>query len=367
MKSEPSLPLVSIVIDNYNYCRFLGAAVDSALGQSYPNVEVIVVDDGSTDGSRQLIAGYGSSIVPVFKANGGQVSAMNAGFTRCSGSIVFFLDADDVLRPDIVTRVVQAMHENPQLSKVQFRLVVTDATGRPTGEEKPPTHITMLDGDLRRHYLTFPDDVWRLPTSGNAFTRRVLDQILPIPEAQYGTLPGDTYLTHVAPLFGPVRFLDDVGGEYRLHGGNGYELAENVLSLDRIRVNIVLAQRTHVELKRFARQINLELPSARGALLSTSYLINRMISCRLEPAKHPIPGDTRLGILLLGIRSSSQRFDVSLPMKVVYALWFAAMAAVPRAQAALLAERVVFPRTRPWAGRFLKLVQRPRISRSANA
>src|ERR1700722_5704461 len=70
-------PLVSIVVTNYNYGRYLGASIDSALGQRYPNVEVIVVDDGSTDGSREIIESYGGRIVPVIKANGGHRSAVH--------------------------------------------------------------------------------------------------------------------------------------------------------------------------------------------------------------------------------------------------------------------------------------------------
>jgi glycosyltransferase involved in cell wall biosynthesis len=69
-------PLVSVIINNYNYGRFLGEAIDSVLNQTYQRTETIVVDDGSTDNSREIIAGYGDRIIPVLKANGGQ----NSGF-----------------------------------------------------------------------------------------------------------------------------------------------------------------------------------------------------------------------------------------------------------------------------------------------
>ncbi len=81
-------PLASILINNYNYGRFLHEAIDSALSQTYPHTEVIVVDDGSTDNSREIIASYEDQIIPVLKENGGQASALNAGFAASRGEIV---------------------------------------------------------------------------------------------------------------------------------------------------------------------------------------------------------------------------------------------------------------------------------------
>jgi len=85
---------VDIVVDNFNYGRFLGEAIDSALAQTHPHVGVIVVDDGSTDESRNVLARYDDRIDVVLKENGGQASALNAGLARCSGDAVIFLDAD---------------------------------------------------------------------------------------------------------------------------------------------------------------------------------------------------------------------------------------------------------------------------------
>ena len=89
--------LASIIINNYNYGRFLADAIDSALSQTYPHVEVIVVDDGSTDSSRVIIGRYGDRITAVLKENGGQASAFNAGFRVSLGETIVFLDADDIL------------------------------------------------------------------------------------------------------------------------------------------------------------------------------------------------------------------------------------------------------------------------------
>jgi glycosyltransferase involved in cell wall biosynthesis len=92
----------SIIISSYNYGRFLSQAIDSALNQTCDQVEVIAVDDGSTDNSLDVIASYGDSIISVVKENGGQASALNAGFHASHGQVLLFLDSDDTLLPGAV-------------------------------------------------------------------------------------------------------------------------------------------------------------------------------------------------------------------------------------------------------------------------
>src|ERR1700693_1450726 len=104
-------PLVSIVIVNYNYANFLPAAIDSAIHQTYSPIEILVVDDGSTDESREIISRYQSSIVPILKRNGGNNSAINAGVKHSHGKIICFLDADDFYYPDKVTRIVDVFEK----------------------------------------------------------------------------------------------------------------------------------------------------------------------------------------------------------------------------------------------------------------
>ena len=88
----------SIIINNYNYGQFVGQAIESALEQTHP-AQVIAVDDGSTDDSREIIARFDSRVLPIFKPNGGQGSAMNDGFAMATGDIVLFLDSDDSRTP----------------------------------------------------------------------------------------------------------------------------------------------------------------------------------------------------------------------------------------------------------------------------
>ncbi|MEL6334977.1 MAG: glycosyltransferase, partial [Cyanobacteria bacterium J06626_26] len=95
---KPSI-LVSVIISNYNYGRFITEAIESVLNQRYSNVELIVVDDGSTDNSRDIIQSYSHRLISVFQANSGQGAAFNAGLAQASGDIICFLDADDYYRP----------------------------------------------------------------------------------------------------------------------------------------------------------------------------------------------------------------------------------------------------------------------------
>lgn len=334
---------VSIVINNYNYERYLRAAIESALNQTSPQVEVIVVDDGSTDHSREVICDYGDRVIPIFKNNGGQASAMNVGFARSHGDFVIFLDADDILLPDTAQRVVEIFQTNEAIAKIQYRMEVVDAQGRRTGHLKPASYLPLQSGDLRRHELEFPFDLVRMATSGNVFPAWVLRQIFPIPENDF-RLGADWYLTHLTSLFGPVSFLAEVGAYYRVHGANKYEQATPVLELDHIRKIIIDDNMTRIYLEKYADQLHLSRYP--GEILSVSDVGNRMISLKLDPRQHPLSGD-RLGRLMwMGMRASLRRFDVAWPMKVLFLGWFAAIRFAPRRLAVWLAEVFVFPEKR---------------------
>ena len=123
--------LVSVIITNYNYGAYVAQAIESALTQTYRNLEVIVVDDASTDDSRDVISHYADRVDLVLQEHGGQLASTNAGFARCRGDVVILLDADDILFPASVSRHV-AMLENPSVVKSQGYLQNIDsvASGR---------------------------------------------------------------------------------------------------------------------------------------------------------------------------------------------------------------------------------------------
>lgn len=205
---------LSIVVTNHNYARFLAAAIDSALAQTHDAVEVVVVDDGSTDGSQEVIAAYGDRLVPVLKENGGQASAMNAGLRVAHGRAVVFLDADDVLYPHAAKAFERAV-ATPDASKAQGLLDVLDAEGRPTGKRVPARPAQA--GDLRARVLAVgPGSHVCPPCSGNAWSRRFLEQVMPLPEGPRDA-GGDGYLIDTAPLFGRVVNVGEAIGGYRQH------------------------------------------------------------------------------------------------------------------------------------------------------
>ena len=221
---KKSLPLVSIIIDNYNYGRFIQDAIESALNQTYPNVEVIVVDDGSTDNSREIISRYASAglVKAVLKENGGQASAMNAGFEVSSGDLVVFLDSDDVLKPEAIEVAAKAWY--PGVSKVQWRMEGVDGNLAPIGMVFPPLDVPLFNGnvsEIAKKWFQFSPS----PQSGNMYHRGFLNRAMPLPEKEW-KICADFPLYTAAVFYGEIVSLPDILGYYRIHGDNALGLKE---------------------------------------------------------------------------------------------------------------------------------------------
>ncbi len=204
---------VTVVITNYNYGRFLRASVDSVLGQTVPDVECIVVDDGSTDGSRDIIESYGDRIKSIHQQNKGQAAALRAGAAMATGDIVISLDADDFLYPRTCEKVVAGW--GPDVSCLNYRLDVYHEDAKTSIAY--PTEPFMDEGQLERlqQYGYYPSP----PMSGNAFAvgyvRMLLDRAVHMDGDGV-----DAYLLYSAPVFGRVAHVDESLGGYRMHGKN---------------------------------------------------------------------------------------------------------------------------------------------------
>lgn len=234
------LPLVSVLINNYNYGRFLHEAVDSVLNQTYSNIEVIVVDDGSTDNSQAVIASYGDCLTPILKKNGGQASAFNAGFSTSQGKIICFLDSDDAFLPNKVETVVETfrsfleagwcfhpltlVNENAEaLTKSNYQ----DSSGEFEYLTKRNQINSSFEHDFRadiqwgklKHKFPF-----RTATSGMCFRRSLLQSILPVPEII--KITSDRYLQIMALVSSKGFTLGKELAHQRIHGNNAYTLKE---------------------------------------------------------------------------------------------------------------------------------------------
>jgi glycosyltransferase involved in cell wall biosynthesis len=232
-------PLVSIIIDNYNYGKFLGEAIDSALNQTYSHIEVIVVDDGSTDNSREVIDSYGDRITTVSKSYGGQASAFNAGFNICRGDFICFLDADDIFNSNKIAECAQVLIEKKQknpLIMVYHLLEVVDKEGNSLNRLEPPAvwgfPANLYEQACKYRHFPYP----AAPTSANVFSRELLESIFPIPERGENYIiqsAAENIVVRAAGLIGEIYGIDQTLAKYRRHGENiwhgvGWESAKFV-------------------------------------------------------------------------------------------------------------------------------------------
>jgi glycosyltransferase involved in cell wall biosynthesis len=288
-------PSLSVVITNWNYGRFVGQAIDSALGMDWPAVQVIVVDDGSTDDSRAVIGRYGQRIDAVFQANAGQTVASNVGFARATGDAVIFLDADDLLDPSIGKELAAVWRAG--VSKVQFQMKIVDVEGKPTGAKLPQFSAVPSPQQIRRwasRAAAYPTP----PGSGNAYARWFLQRLFPLADP---TIPPDSFCLAAAPHLGDVVTVPKALVSYRVHGHNdGAMLAWDG---DRLAREVRRAQVRFAYAQRMASSVGVNIPD-RTFRRSLAALPYRLASLRLASGQHPIADDTLAAIVLDTVRAA---------------------------------------------------------------
>jgi glycosyltransferase involved in cell wall biosynthesis len=212
---EPSQSVTfTILINNYNYGRFLATAISSAQSQTWPHVQTIVVDDGSTDNSAEIAASYaGPNYLFLQKENGGQNSCIAHGLAHTTGDYIIILDADDWLKPQACEVLAEAVSKT-RPNAAMYRLEILDLADNPTGHY-PKFPYTR--GNYRKQIETHGVTVTP-PTSGNAYrTDFIKDAFTHI---QPCTDFCDGYLSWAAAWTENIVCLDDVLGTYLLHGSN---------------------------------------------------------------------------------------------------------------------------------------------------
>jgi glycosyltransferase involved in cell wall biosynthesis len=233
--------LVSIIICNHNREHYLGSAIDSALRQSHAPIEVVVIDDGSTDGSPALIRAYGDRIKAVLKRGAGQPSAINAGFRESRGEIICLLEAEDRFAPDKVARLAGIFARNPDAGWIFHELGYIDDAGREIPlrllENRAQVRAVL---QRRRRYGAFSHvdlrDRFaageRLPYvcpgfSALSFRRHVLDAILPMPEDIARS--GDEFPKFAALALFPGIHLGDCLAQQRIHGADASAFGDTAI------------------------------------------------------------------------------------------------------------------------------------------
>jgi len=217
----PSL-FVSVLIDTFNHERFITEAVSSVLAQDVPSPdrEILVVDDGSTDRTPELLRKFEPHIRILRKPNGGQGSAFNFAIPQCQGQIVAFLDGDDWWAPNKLSKVIEAFASNPSVGLVGHSVTEVLSTGVQRAElvrDSPRFRIDSVSGArlfrLRKSFLG---------TSRMAYRSEVLQRIGVVPEALI--FEADEYLFTLGALFSEVLLLREPLTFYRLQGQNLFQL-----------------------------------------------------------------------------------------------------------------------------------------------
>lgn len=210
-----TFPEISAIINSFNYGHFVDEAITSVMHQSYTGpVEIIVVDDGSTDDTQERVAHYGDAVRYLRKTNGGQASALNAGVRASSGDIVMFLDADDYWHAEKVERVVHAF-EHSDASCVWHQFSFIGPGSDVAAWRRSPAVSGSAIEDLR-FLRSFPGAA----TSALSFRRSALERIGPIPEEL--SIMADGYLTFLSPFIGLAVGLSEPLAVYRFHGTNAF-------------------------------------------------------------------------------------------------------------------------------------------------
>ncbi len=206
-------PLVSVIIPNYNYARYVGEAVESALGQTYSNLEVIVVDDGSTDNSLEVLERYRDRVKIVEQQNSGVCVARNRGVAETKGEYIAFLDADDVWLPEKIEKQVKKFESDGDTGLVHVGVIDIDASG-----EKLATHLNGMEGAVASELMMFERAVILGGGSGVMIPRRVFDEVGGFDESLSTSADWDLYF-RISSSFS-VGFIGEPLLKYRLHGAN---------------------------------------------------------------------------------------------------------------------------------------------------
>ena len=268
-------PSVTVQVDTYNHERFIEEALASVVEQDFPapEMEIIVVDDGSTDGTAEIVQRFAPRVRLLRKKNGGQASAFNSGIPEARGEIVAFLDGDDWWARNKLTRVVETMASDPEVGIVGNGITVVQGDGQSFSEvlrEGFCFRANSLEGArlfrLRKSLLG---------TSRMTIRRELLRRIGPVPEPL--TVEADEYLFTLAAVLAKARIVPEALTFYRIHESNGFQIVTGDAERSRRKMKVLAALVTalsgaldRVEIAPEARDVLLQIVRAEADQLRLS-------------------------------------------------------------------------------------------------
>jgi glycosyltransferase involved in cell wall biosynthesis len=214
-------PLITALIDTYNHERFIERAIVSVLEQNLPQdgLEILVVDDGSTDRTPEVVAKFAPRVRLLRKANGGQASAFNLGVPEANGEYVALLDGDDWWAPAKLSTVLETFAQHPEVGTIGHGFFHADDEDR-AFERVAPLASEHLDFTSFENIARFRPLRCFFGTSRVVYRRDLLHRILPVPDGI--VIEADEYLWTVALCLEPALALAHALTFYRMHGGNLY-------------------------------------------------------------------------------------------------------------------------------------------------
>jgi len=269
---------LSVLVDTYNHESFIEKALRSVLGQDFPHeqFEIIVVDDGSTDRTADIVRQFAPRVRLIRKKNGGQASAFNVGIPACSGDVIVFLDGDDWWAQGKLRRVEEAFSSDASLGMLGHAFIESFDDG--SERLIQPGAPTCFRLDSASTADSFRLSRCYFGTSRLALRADLARKVLPVPESL--VFEADEYLFTMAPAFAQSRLIADPLTHYRVHAGNLFLAAGASVAGERRKARVLAS---------LAEELNRNLP-ATGAAAEAISMVVEIVQAEADQLRLKVDG-----------------------------------------------------------------------------
>lgn len=221
--TESPNPTVTVLIDTFNHERFIEASILSVLGQDFPamETEILIVDDGSTDQTPEIIRKFDSRVRLIRKENGGQASAFNVGISEARGEFIAFLDGDDWWAPNKLSRAMEYLTAHRDVGVLGHGIYEVDTVLKYTTETSPAKSREISFASVEGATF-FRQTMCFFGTSRLMIRKEVAQRVIPIPESI--VIEADEFLAIMSIAYSRAALLTEPLTYYRLHEDNLYQI-----------------------------------------------------------------------------------------------------------------------------------------------